>query len=249
MNCVSASELLLRTRAREILSYLRFLRIAVEKNATVTASASSGQLQHRMPRNLTYTLKANLYLLLYSAMEATFIQLIDDIHEVVGNNTETVDSLHSDLFLQVVSSFKQSRVPITSHEVQTPIGAAVMSLWCKEWRSKTKGKEKRTGELSGNVDGLSMHKHLRRYGVVTGTDKNPLPHLTHKALQYSKDRRNMLAHGELGFAELGSSYSVEELIADARGVFKTLVRISQQVNSYLDAKGYLKDSSWHSQPQ
>lgn len=249
MNCVPASELLLRTRAREVLGYLRFLRIAVEKNPTVTAVSSHGILQHRMPRSLTYTLKANLYLLLYSAMEATFIQLIDEIHESVGENAGSVDNLHSELFLHVVRGFKSSTTGVDVGTTQSPIGAAIIKLWSKEWKNKTKGKDKRTGAISGNVDGLSMHQHLRRYGVVAGDADSPLPHLTHKSLQYAKDRRNMLAHGELGFAELGRGYSVQGLTDDARGVFRTLARVAQHVNGYLVARGYLKDSVWHSQFQ
>lgn len=249
MNYIPASELLLRTRAREVLSYLRFLRIAVEKNATITASIAHGQLLHRMPRDLTHTLKANLYLLLYSAMEAAFIQLIDEIHDVIGQNADNVDSLRSELFLQVVRSFKNSQTDVANNTIDAPIGTAVMAFWCQEWKSKTKAKDKRTGAISGNVDGMSMHQYLRRYGVVAGDAKRPLPHLTHKALQLAKDRRNMLAHGELGFAELGRNYSVEELIGDARGVFRTLVSIAQEVNRYLLAQGYLKDSAWQGQLQ
>lgn len=249
MSCIPASELLLRTRAREVLSYLRFLRIAVEKNATVTASIAHEQILHRMPRDLIHTLKANLYLLLYSAMEAAFIQLIDEIHDVIGQNADNVDNLRSELFLQVVRSFKNSQKNVASDTIDAPIGTAVMSFWCQEWKSKTKAKDKRTGTLSGNVDGLSMHKYLRRYGVVAGDANMPLPHLTHKALKLAKDRRNKLAHGELGFAELGRNYSVDELIEDARGVFRTLVSIAQEVNHYLLERGYLKNSTWQSQLQ
>lgn len=243
MTYVPATELLIKTRAREVQSYLRFLRVAVEKNATVTAALPNGQLQQKMPRELAHTLKANLYLLLYSAMEAAFIQLIDEIHDKVGE-TASVDDLRTELFLQVIRSFKLSTTDVLSTNCEAPIGNAVIAFWFKEWKSKTKAKDKRTGAISGNVDGLSIHQHLRRYGVVSGTDDEPHPHLTHKALQYAKDRRNMLAHGELGFAQLGRNYSVEGLVADARGVFRTLVRISQEVNSYLQVQGYLKDSAW-----
>lgn len=245
MNYVPVSQLLLQTRAREVVSYLRFLRVAVERNATIIASSSHGEIHHRVPRDLTATLKANLYLLLYSAMEAAFVQLIDEIHSVVGENAESIDALRTELFLLVVRSFKQSKTDVVVDTLQAPLGTAIINFWRKEWSSKTQGKEKRNGAISGNIDGLSMHKQLRSYGIVFGAENSPQPHLTHKALQYAKERRNMLAHGELGFSELGRNYSVEELHRDAKGVFRTLVRISQEVNSYLGAKGYLKDSTWN----
>ena len=58
---------LLRERAHEVVAYVRFLRVAVERDATVTATP--GQ-RLAINKNLTHTLKANLYLLLYSTVEA-----------------------------------------------------------------------------------------------------------------------------------------------------------------------------------
>jgi hypothetical protein len=247
MNCIPASELLLRTRAREVVSYLRFLRIAVEKNVKVTANTTQGELEHRMPRNLTYTFKANLYLLLYSAMEATFTQLIYEMHDVIGANANSLDSLRSELFMLIIKSFKKNSIPLSIEMLPVPISQVIMDSWCKEWRNKTKAKDKRKGTFAGNVDGLLMHEHLLSYGVVVGVgdEKKPQPRLTHRSLEYAKDRRNQLAHGELGFSELGRGQSFEELKDHARAIFETLVRIAQEINKYLLAKGYLKDSTWN----
>jgi len=245
MNSVPASELLLRTRAREVISYLRFLRVAVEKNVKVTASTAQEKLEHRVSRNLTYTLKANLYLLLYSAMEATFTQLIDEMHDAIGVNTDSLDSLRSELFILIIKNFKKSSTPIPMEAL--PVSQTIMEMWCQEWRNKTKAKDKRKGTFAGNVDGLVMHQHMVSYGIVAsiGDGKKPQPHLTHKSLEYAKDRRNQLAHGELGFSELGRGQSLEELNDHARAIFKTLVRIAQEINQYLLAKGYLKESDWN----
>lgn len=242
---IPESDFLLRTRAREIISYLRFLRVAVEQHAILTAQTTTSTLQIEIPRSLTYTLKANVYLLLYSAMEATFVQLIDEIHECVQQNASSVDHLQSDLLLHITRTFKSSKTDVVHTNIQPPIGEALMALWKKEWKSKTKGKERRTGGISGNIDGKAMHQQLLKYGAVQGVGNSPMPHLTHKALESAKDRRNMLAHGELGFSDLGQGISVDELFTDARHVFKTLVRIALHVNGYLGAKGYLINSTWN----
>jgi hypothetical protein len=241
---VPESNFLLRARAREVISYLRFLRVVVEQKATLTAQTTTSTLQVVIPRSLTYTLKANVYLLLYSVMEATFVQLIDEIHKCVEQNASSVDHLQSDLLLHITRTFKASKTDVVHSNMQAPIGEALMVLWRNEWKNKTKGKERRTGGISGNIDGRAMHQLLLKYGAVQRASDDPMPHLTHKALESAKDRRNMLAHGELGFSDLGRGISVDELFTDARDVFKTLVRIALHVNGYLGAKGYLTNSTW-----
>ena len=67
---------MLRERAHEVVAYVRFLRVAVERDATVTATP--GQ-RLAINKNLTHTLKANLYLLLYSTVEACMTQLVEDM--------------------------------------------------------------------------------------------------------------------------------------------------------------------------
>ncbi len=244
MRNVPASALLLRTRAREAITYLQFLHVAVDINATITVTSPAHHQSVSVSRELTHTLKANLYLLLYSAMEATLVQLIDEIHEAVKTHGISVDALHQELFLHVTREFKRSTTDVAQNTVVAPIGIAVMQLWSKQWQDKSSAKDKRTGLISGNVDGLAIHQHLRRYGVVGGDIDKPHPKLTHRALKKAKDRRNILAHGEFGFADLGRNFSIQELTQDARDVFRTLIQITRRVDKYLNARGYLKTSSW-----
>jgi len=81
---VAATMDLLRTRGKEILSYLVFLDLAVENDAKITAD--SGQRQLNLDKSLSHVLKANLSLLLYSAMEASTVSLLDDMHDAIGKN-------------------------------------------------------------------------------------------------------------------------------------------------------------------
>ena len=153
MRNVPASALLLRTRAREAVTYLQFLDVATDINATITVSSPINQKSATVSRELTNTLKANLYLLLYSAMEATLVQLIDEIHEAVKSHDISVDALHQELFLHVTREFKRSTTDVAHNTLAAPIGVAVMQFWSKQWQGKSNAKDKRTGQISGNVDG------------------------------------------------------------------------------------------------
>jgi hypothetical protein len=54
-----------------------------------------------------------------------------------------------------------------------------------------------------------------------------------------KQKRNLLAHGEKSFTDLGRDLSVESLEADSLVVFDTLRKIAAEVDKYLRDQRYL----------
>ena len=228
---------LLRQRTIETDVYLRFLKVAVERRATL--SAKDGDLQLPLTLDLTHTLKANLILLLYSAMEATLVQLLDEMYEVIGSNCCSADVLNAQLLRVVLKAVKDDAKG-TVMSSASPIHASLFSHWMDDWNSRTSGKEKRNDGISGSVDSLVFYKQLKKFGVVAQTDNDrPPAHLTDAALQKVKTNRNELAHGEKSFTDLGRNLAVPTLEADSTAVFSTLRNIAAEVDSYLQGQRYL----------
>lgn len=237
MNNVPNTQLLLSERQNEVTGYLDFLKVAVERPAII--SSKEGNLSLQLSLELTHTLKANLLLLLYSAMEATLVQLLDDMHDAIGSNCDSADRLNSDLLRLVLKTFQRDSKG-SSLVTNSPLHQGLFQYWISDWQNKTSPKEKRSDGISGSVDGLVFYRQLKKFGVVAPTpnDKAP-PHLTHHALQRIKTNRNALAHGEKSFTDLGRQLSVQELDADATAVFMTLTQIAMEVENYLEGKRYL----------
>jgi len=238
MSRVPATQVLLSDREKEIKTYLEFLKIATERPAVV--SAKEGALKLTLSMDLTHTLKASLVLLLYSAMEATLVQLLDEMHEEIGSNCNSADTLNAALLrlvLKTVRSDSSGKIL----QVGSPLHQSLFSHWISDWQSKTSGKEKRDGSISGSVDGKVFYEQLlMKFGVVPPTPNNlPPSHLTHHALQQVKKNRNELAHGEKSFVDLGQSLAVQSLEVDATNVFATLFQITQEVDAFLDQQRYL----------
>lgn len=235
MSSVDVTQDLLKTRAREVMAYVRFLHVALESQASLVGKDG---VSLPLTKNITHTLKANLLLLLYSAMEATVVQLLDEMHGAIGSQCSSADELNSELFLMVVRSFKESTAGITHQTMQQPLHESVFQVWFNDWKLKD-SKKRRSGGISGNVDSKAIFSQLKRFGVVESPDDLPPSHLSHPSLKLVKDRRNVLAHGEQSFVALGQGLALEELKIDARYVFRTLANVVQEVNSYLEEKRYL----------
>lgn len=237
MSQVPLTESLLSDRSTEVTAYLEFLKVAVERRAVLTAK--DGALVLPLSQELTHTLKANLVLLLYSATEATLIQLLDEMHDVIGNNCSSADALNGELLRVVLKTIKKdkSTTVLTS---AAPLHQSLFSYWISDWQSRTSAKDKRVDGISGSVDGLVFYEQLRKFGVVAPTpDDKPPSHLTSRALQTVKVKRNELAHGETSFTDLGRDLSVESLEVDSSAVFDTLRKIAAEVDKYLRDQRYL----------
>ncbi len=225
---------LIRSRAHELLMYLKFLRNALEKDAHVSARGDQVQLK----KDLTHMLKANVCLLLYGAMEACMVQLLDEMYDIIGQNCQGADQLNSQLMLMVANHFKTSKTCLTAENISSPLHESLLKTWLSDWKN-LKQREKRQAGLSGSVDSLAIFRRLYPFGVFPADLKKPPAHLTHEALQHTKDRRNQLAHGERSFSDLGRDLAFEELCKDALAIFRTLRRLVQDVNVFLQQRRYL----------
>lgn len=237
MSQIPLTEALLNERSIEVDAYLGFLKVAVERRAVLTAK--DGALAFPLSQELTHTLKANLFLLLYSATEATLIQLLDEMHDVIGNNCSSADALNGELLRVVLKTIKKDR-NTTVHTSAAPLHQSLFAYWISDWQSRTSAKDKRLDGISGSVDGLVFYQQLKKFGVVAPTpDDRPPSHLTSRALQMVKAKRNELAHGERSFTDLGRDLSVESLGEDSLMVFGTLRNIATEVDKYLQEQRYL----------
>ena len=236
---VALTKALIRTRAHEALAYLRFLKIACEKDALVTAI--SGKKSLPLHKGLTHTLKAGLCLILYSAMEAALVQLLDEMYEAIGNHCRSTDELNAQTLLLVARHFKSRSADIDSGNTHTPLNECLFQIWRTDW-ANSNSREKRSASISGSVDSKAISDQLRRFGVLSAASAAPA-HLSHNALQTMKFRRNQLAHGDQSFAELGQSLSYQELCIDARNVFRVLAGVAKEVEMFLTDKRYRRTST------
>ncbi len=237
MSQVQLTDDLLNQRDLEIRAYLDFLKVAVERRAML--SARDGELQFPLTLELTHSLKANLVLLLYSAMEATLVQLLDEMHDAIGANCSSADALNAQLLRVVLRTVKKdSKSTVLSSA--SPLHTSLFQYWMDDWKSRTSGKDKRVDGISGSVDSLVFYEQLKKFGVVAQTTNDrPPAHLTDIALQKVKTNRNELAHGEKSFTDLGRDLAVPTLETDSFAVFDTLRKIAAEVDNYLLDRRYL----------
>lgn len=225
------SQDLLKSRRKEVTGYLRFLEKALETNATVQ---SNGTVPLPLELELTHTLKANSYLLLYNTIEAVMSQLLAEIHDEIKTSNVNLDDLNPSLYLEVIRKLKNGEEAITDSFVH-PSGRPFVDYWLRDYEKRIKAN--RNPHFSGNIDGMRIKTIGLKYGFATGNETDDAK-LTHAALQKAKNHRNTLAHGEKSFTELGRDLSYTQIRDDAVATMRTLNTIRLVVESFLSSASY-----------
>ena len=225
------SQDLLVSRRKEVMGYLRFLEKSLEINAAIQ---SYGEMRFSLDIELTHTLKANTYLLLYNTVEAVMSQLLAEIHDEVKSSSVNLDGLNPSLYLEVIRKLKNGNESIADN-FGHPSGRPFVDYWLRDYEKRVQ--DNRNPHFSGNVDGMRIKIIGRKYGFATGNDIADAK-LTHAALQNAKKLRNNLAHGEKSFTVLGRDLSYPKIRDDAVATLRTLNTIRLVVDSFLTSEGY-----------
>jgi hypothetical protein len=229
------SHALLHARATEVRAYLAFLQAALERGAELHARTLPAPFA--LDIELTHTLKANTYLLLYNVVEATMTQLIADIHSAVKQSGAALDDLHPQMYLHILKRFRVSRVEINAQSTPVPCGATIIDHWLRDYEICAKGNN--NYQLSGNVDSKRIREIGRDYGFAS-LEEGQDTHLSHASLLTTQNRRNKLAHGELSFRDCGQELAYTDVASDANGLLTCLHNVVNHVTDYLKRGLYLR---------
>ncbi|ABM40222.1 MAE_28990/MAE_18760 family HEPN-like nuclease [Polaromonas naphthalenivorans] len=229
------SRSLLNARATEVRAYLAFLQAALERGAELNARSLAAPLE--LDIELTHTLKANTYLLLYNVVEATMTQLIGDIHRTVKQSGAVLDELHPQMYLHILRRFQNVKIDIPETTALVPSGTAIIDHWLNDYETRAKAYSNYL--LSGNVDSKRIREIGRNYGFAS-LEKGQDAHLSHASLLTTKTHRNMLAHGEVSFRDCGQLLAYADVDRDTNGLLNCLVSVVDHVDNYLKRGLYLR---------
>jgi hypothetical protein len=232
------SRALLNARATEVRAYVAFVQAALERDAAVSAPAIAAP--YVLDIELTHTLKANTYLLLYNVVEATMAQLLEDIHRGIRNSGANLDELLPQLYLHVLNRFRQAKPDIGEANMPAPVASSMVSLWLFDYERRAGNNENYL--ISGNVDSKKIRDIGRKYGFVSSVDGQD-SHLGHPSLLRTKSLRNSLAHGALSFADSGRDLAFSDLRSDAEELLGCLDRVVTHVDNYLARQLFLR-ANW-----
>ncbi|WP_084977934.1 MAE_28990/MAE_18760 family HEPN-like nuclease [Plesiomonas shigelloides] len=235
------SKILFDERKNDIIKYFDFVKLIVDKRASLTYrdTIANEDVNINIDLGMTHILKANTYLLLYNLVEATISNAIEDIHEKLENHPDLcIDKLRSELTTMALKKLNNmgSNI-ITSIDVTN---GEVAKLILKTWLSEHKKlvSNNKNPLFSGNVDARKIRTVAEDYGFSCNTN------LAETGNGYQlvtiKEARNSLAHGSESFLNKGQDTSIDTLESMKNQTFSYLEDILNNIQQYIDGQCYLR---------
>ena len=162
------------------------------------------------------TLKATLFLLYYNLMESIVYSMFEMLFDEVAVNCSDFNQLDPQLQIQ--------------YKKYDNNGTMAENDLLKLDLSKYSGK---ITLFSGNIDARAIRILLKNWGFADDF------HATGEAkLHDIRNFRNILAHGERAFKEVGKGYSLNDMEKYGEATYNYLLQLVRIVNSYFIDKKY-----------
>jgi hypothetical protein len=226
-------------RKREIELYFDLLIDIIDRDASLifpllrSAGSDHARVEQAVSKDLSHTLKANGFLLLYNLVEACMTAGFDDIHtQIEGERGVGADDLVDRLAHRAMRRFRSGVLEDASY-FKNPTSASILRYWLDDHK-KLLSQEK-SPLFSGNLDARKIREIGAEYGFSTDAGVESGRHLVDV-----KDKRNRLAHGTLGFRECGRDVSLDALLTIRSDVLQHMDGVIGNIEIYLSTRAYLR---------
>ena len=219
------------TRKKEIENYINFLNIIEQSEAEFFKL--NDQLKNIDKISLQTTLKATSILLLYNLEESILTQCLDKIHLVICAKSIKYDQLNKDIQKLLLSYYLNSINKKNSLMNSIDESFEFVNLITQKKYFDLSYKEllKHYSLYSGNLDNKKIKNVLMKYGVSFNE--------SFSELQDIKNKRNILAHGEESFEEVGRDISIQRIILLKNVTFSCANKIIEQVEHFISNNEYI----------
>jgi hypothetical protein len=223
-----------RERLDEVEHYFRMLR-AIESSIALMGTP---RRKVRLPKVLKdelslKLLKATSFLLLYNLTEATVRDTVEAVWESVGTSGTTPLELKASLRgVWVGAEFRRKDAFSASGSTYREATLAILEGAASGTVPRVDFK--RVG-LGGNIDKSTIDDICAGHGIQFRAPRNSRAGID---LNDVKGRRNVLAHGEQTFEEVGSRYTVDDLHHMKIRVAAYLRQFVRRVERYVVDRGY-----------
>ncbi len=178
------------------------------------------------------SMKANIIMMLYNAVESTVSQCLEKVHDRINANNLKYEELSDDIkkLIAVYYGHSIDQANNVDNAMEYVLrfsdfinGNVNISISYEELTKKYQ-------MYSGNLDTREILNVLKKYGISFEQRCSELKTI--------KDYRNKLAHGEESFEEIGRTLSVQQLQEMENRTFEYLETMITEITKYLDEEKF-----------
>jgi hypothetical protein len=221
-------------RSEEINKYFDFVTI-IDDNNPVIANVIDGNLSsiYKLDSDLTRILKANAFLLLYNLVESTTINGIFEIFNSIKSEKVSYKQISHDL----KKVWLNMRLNHDKNIAKENIVSQLMNMVDDVLSSAIIEIEKNQIKFQGNLDADRIYDLAKIYGISNHPTFRK--DTVGEAFREIREKRNLLAHGDLTFKECGKDFTIQQITDYKNHIIGYLKLMLENIEDYIDKKQFL----------
>ena len=214
-------------RLNEVTLYFETIKLLDNGDCSIICKdINGGTTEKIIDGELAKIMKANGFLLLYNLIEATIRNSISAILNSISTDKLTFKLLSDNLKkLWINQEINKTKDISKFKEKVSELSEKILNDKLLEFTNECVN-------ISGNIDAQRIREIAKKFGYLEPKDG--------RGLQTIKDKRNQLAHGEFTFSDIGKNYTSNDLIDYKSEVVTFIENVLNNVETYINAKGYKK---------
>lgn len=214
-------------RLNEVTLYFETIKLLDNGDCSIICKdINGGTTEKIIDGELAKIMKANGFLLLYNLIEATIRNSISAILNSISTDKLTFKLLSDNLKkLWINQEINKTKDISKFKEKVSELSEKILNDKLLEFSNECVN-------ISGNIDAQRIREIAKKFGYLEPKDG--------RGLQTIKDKRNQLAHGEFTFSDIGKNYTSNDLIDYKSEVVTFIENVLNNVETYINAKGYKK---------
>lgn len=223
------------SRVKDINLYFEFIAEFENDKTRLYKSHANPQ---KINKDLYKILKANLFLLLYNAVESSFTDALEKLCAKLSDSEtlykDVTDKLQELYLKKKYNSFDGNKA-VPKGEKKLPWLVNTIKSLSREIIEIQFDKK----DISGNLNAEKITAFALDYGFMTEKIDN-LKNSKGQSTYIVKHNRNSLAHGNISFAECGGNFSIAELDKIKNETVEYMKDLLEIIKSHIDGKKYLR---------
>lgn len=210
-----------REDIEEFFLFLRFL-LSFEAHRQRTIQNTDTGETLVITQEMQCLAKAQSFVLLYNLVESTVCDCLNAIYDAIQDDKLKYNNASDDIKKIWISYIKCKKYPQKTYSENEILNMSITF-------------ESLAVNISGSLDYRKIQEVFSKHGCLLNDSKREIIAPSFLAV---KNKRNMLAHGNLSFSDCGSRYLISELLLFKQHIVDYMQEVVNKTHDYIARRAY-----------
>lgn len=202
-------------------AFLRFLLSFETHRQRTIQNADTGE-SLIITQEMQCVAKAQSFILLYNLVESTVCDCLNAIYDAIQDDNLKYSNVSDEIKTMWLNHLKRNGQPITTYDEDTLLNMSITF-------------ESLVVNISGSLDFRKIQQVFSKHGCLLNDSKRDI---IAQSFLVVKNKRNLLAHGNLSFSDCGAKCLMSDLQLFKQNIVEYMQDVVDKTHDYIARKAY-----------